>query len=62
MAAKQRGHAAAELFADTKKQVQRHPIETVAATFAAGIGTGAVIGWVMRHRHRCNCADAREKD
>ena len=58
---KQGSHAATELIDDTRRRVQRHPLETVAATFAAGIGAGAVIGWMMRHRQRCNCADVREK-
>jgi ElaB/YqjD/DUF883 family membrane-anchored ribosome-binding protein len=49
-AAKQGGYAAAELLDNTKRQVQRHPVETVLATFAAGITAGAVIGWAMRRR------------
>jgi ElaB/YqjD/DUF883 family membrane-anchored ribosome-binding protein len=49
-AAKQGGHAAAELIDDTKRRVQRHPIETVLATFAAGITAGAVIGWAIRRK------------
>jgi ElaB/YqjD/DUF883 family membrane-anchored ribosome-binding protein len=55
---KQGSHAATELIDDTRKRVQRHPLKTVAATFAAGIGAGAVLGWTMRHKKRCNCADA----
>ena len=47
---KQGSHAAAELLADTKKRAQRHPIETVAAAFAAGIAAGAVIRWMMKRR------------
>ena len=57
---KRGSHAATELIDDARKRVQRHPLKTVAATLAAGIGAGAVIGWTMRHRQRCNCADARE--
>jgi ElaB/YqjD/DUF883 family membrane-anchored ribosome-binding protein len=49
-AAKQGGYAAAEIFDDTKKQVQRHPIETVVATFAAGIAAGAMISWMMKRK------------
>jgi ElaB/YqjD/DUF883 family membrane-anchored ribosome-binding protein len=60
-AAKQGGYAAAELLDDTKRRVQRHPIETVAATFAAGIAAGAAIGWLLRRGRQCNKADAREK-
>jgi ElaB/YqjD/DUF883 family membrane-anchored ribosome-binding protein len=58
---KQGSHAATELIDDTRRRVQRHPFETVVATFAAGIGAGAVIGWMMRPRQRCNCAHVREK-
>ena len=59
-AAKQGFYAGAELFDDTKRQVQRHPIETVVATFAAGIAAGTAISWIMRRRS-CNKAGAREK-
>jgi len=47
---KQGSHAAAELLAETKKRVQRHPIETVAAVFAAGIVAGAAIRWTTKRR------------
>ena len=47
---KQGSHAAAELLADTKKRVQRHPIETVAAAFAAGVATGAAMRWMLKKR------------
>ena len=47
---KQGSHAAAELLAETKKRVQRHPIETVAAVFAAGIVAGAAIRWMTKRR------------
>jgi hypothetical protein len=47
---KQGNDAAAELLADTRKQVQRHPIETGAAVFAAGIVAGAAIRWMMKRR------------
>jgi ElaB/YqjD/DUF883 family membrane-anchored ribosome-binding protein len=60
-AAKQGCYAAAELFDDTKKRVQRHPVETVVATFAAGIAAGTVISWMMRRGRLCNKAVAREK-
>jgi hypothetical protein len=49
-AAKHGGQAAAELFDDTKRRVQRHPVETVVATFAAGIAAGAAISWLMKRR------------
>ena len=47
---KQGSHAAAELLADTKKRVQRHPVETIAAAFAAGIVAGEVIRWTLKRR------------
>jgi ElaB/YqjD/DUF883 family membrane-anchored ribosome-binding protein len=49
-AAKQGGYVATELLDDTKRRVQRHPIETVVATFAVGILAGAAIGWMARRR------------
>jgi ElaB/YqjD/DUF883 family membrane-anchored ribosome-binding protein len=47
---KQGSHAAAELLANTKKRVQRHPFETIAAVFTAGILAGAAIRWMMKRR------------
>jgi ElaB/YqjD/DUF883 family membrane-anchored ribosome-binding protein len=58
---KQGSRAATELIDDSRRRVQRHPLKAVAATFAAGIGAGAVIGWMMRHKRRCSCTDAPEK-
>jgi ElaB/YqjD/DUF883 family membrane-anchored ribosome-binding protein len=49
-AAKKGSYVATELLDDTKKRVQRHPIETVVATFAVGIAAGAAIGWMARRR------------
>lgn len=40
--------AAAELLYNTKRRFERHPLETVAVTFAAGIATGTMIGWMMK--------------
>jgi ElaB/YqjD/DUF883 family membrane-anchored ribosome-binding protein len=48
--AKHGAYAATEFLDDTKKRVRLHPIETVVATFAAGIAAGAVIGLTMRRR------------
>jgi ElaB/YqjD/DUF883 family membrane-anchored ribosome-binding protein len=48
--AKQGCCAAAELLDDTKRRVQKRPIETVVATFAAGIASGAMISWMMRRK------------
>ena len=47
---KQGSHAATELLDDTRKRVQRHPVETVAVVFAAGIAAGTLIGWMMNRR------------
>ena len=57
---KQGSDAATALLNDTTRRVQKHPFETVAATFAAGIGTGALIGWMMRQKQRSNRAEGRE--
>ena len=48
--AKQSGDAAEEFIDDTTKRLQRHPIETVAATFAIGIAVGVLIGWMIKRR------------
>ena len=49
-AAKYGGDAAEEFLDDTTKRLQRHPIETVAATFAIGVFAGIVIGWMAKRR------------
>ncbi|MGA3082326.1 MAG: hypothetical protein ABSD44_13305 [Terracidiphilus sp.] len=49
-AAKQGSHAATELYVDTRRRVQRYPVESVAATFAVGIAAGAAFGWMMGRR------------
>jgi ElaB/YqjD/DUF883 family membrane-anchored ribosome-binding protein len=48
--AKQGGDAAEELLDDTKKRLQRHPVETIVMTFAVGIAAGILIGWMMKRR------------
>jgi len=48
--AKQGGDAAEELFDDTVKRLQRHPIETIVMTFAMGVAAGIAIGWTMKRR------------
>src|SRR5208337_5671004 len=48
--AKQGGDAAEEFLDDTTKRLQRHPIETVAATFATGVAVGILIGWMAKRR------------
>ncbi|HEY1254786.1 MAG TPA: hypothetical protein VGF01_08405 [Terracidiphilus sp.] len=42
--------AATELLYNAKRCLQRHPLETVAVTFAAGIAAGAAIGWMMKRK------------
>ena len=49
-AAKQGGDAAEEFLDDTTKRLQRHPIETVAVTFATGVAVGMLIGWMVKRR------------
>ena len=48
--AKQSGDAAEELFDDTAKRLHRHPMETIATTFAVGIALGVLIGWMAKRR------------
>ena len=57
---KQGSHAAAELLQDTRKRVQQHPLKTVAATLAAGIGAGAAIGWIISRKPSPNSEDTKE--
>jgi hypothetical protein len=47
-AAKHGACAASEIFCDTKRRLQRHPLESVAATFAAGIAAGAALVWIAK--------------
>lgn len=55
---KQGGDTAEELMDETIKRLQRHPVETVVATFsigiaaglAIGIATGISIGWMMKRK------------
>ncbi|MBZ5689878.1 MAG: hypothetical protein LAP86_33205 [Acidobacteriia bacterium] len=49
-AAKQGGDAAEEFLNDTTQRIQRHPMLTVAATFAIGFTAGAFIGWMIKRR------------
>ncbi len=49
-AARDSADAASEVLCSTKRRLQRHPLETVAITFAAGIAAGAAIGWLMKQR------------
>jgi hypothetical protein len=47
-AARDGADAATELLYNTKRRLQRHPLGTVAVTFAAGVAAGAAIGWMMK--------------
>jgi ElaB/YqjD/DUF883 family membrane-anchored ribosome-binding protein len=49
-AARDGADAATEFLYNTKRRLQRHPLETVAVTFAAGIAAGAAIAWMMRRK------------
>ena len=55
-AARDGADAATELLYNTKRRFERHPFETVAITFAAGIAAGTAIGWMMKRgksQQRC---------
>jgi len=52
-AARDGADAATEILHNTKRRVQRHPLEAVAVTLAAGIAAGAAIGWMMK-RGKCS--------
>ncbi len=47
-AAKRGGDAAEEILDDTTLRIQRHPVLTVATTFAVGFTAGALVGWMMK--------------
>jgi hypothetical protein len=49
-AAKQSGDAAEEFLNDTNRRLERHPLLTLAATFAIGVTAGTFIGWMMKRR------------
>ena len=49
-AAQQGGDAAEEFMNDTTQRIQRHPVLSVATTFAAGFTAGAFIGWMIKRR------------
>jgi ElaB/YqjD/DUF883 family membrane-anchored ribosome-binding protein len=47
---KRSGDVAEELMDDATQRVKRHPVETMAATFAFGLVAGAFIGWMITRR------------
>jgi len=49
-AVKQSGDAAEEFLNDTTQRLQRHFVLPVAMTFAVGVASGALIGWMMKRR------------
>jgi ElaB/YqjD/DUF883 family membrane-anchored ribosome-binding protein len=49
-AVKRSGDVAEELMDDTTQRVKRHPMESMAATFALGVVVGAFIGWMVSRR------------
>jgi len=49
-AAKRGGDAAEEFLDDTTQRIQRHPVLTVATTFAVGFAAGALIGWMIKRK------------
>jgi hypothetical protein len=48
--AKQAGDAAEELFDDTTKRLQRHPVETVVGSMVVGLALGIVVGWLIARK------------
>lgn len=48
--AKQAGDAAEELFDDTAKRLQRHPIETVVGSMVIGVALGIIVGWLIARK------------
>ena len=49
-ATKRGGDAAEEFLDDTTQRIQRHPVLTLATTFALGFTAGALIGWMIKRR------------
>jgi hypothetical protein len=45
------GDVAAQFYGDTKKRIQRNPVEMVVAATALGIATGAAISWVFKRKN-----------
>jgi hypothetical protein len=49
-AIKRSGDVAEELLDDTTQRVKRHPVETMAATFALSVVVGGFVGWLVARR------------
>jgi hypothetical protein len=47
-AVKKSGDAAEELWNEATDRLQRHLVLTVAMTFAVGVTSGAMVGWMMK--------------
>jgi ElaB/YqjD/DUF883 family membrane-anchored ribosome-binding protein len=45
--AKRGARAAEELFDETKLQIKKRPISTIAATLFVGMAAGTLVGWMM---------------
>ena len=45
--AKQAGDAAEELFDETTKRLQRHPVETAVGSMVVGVCIGIIVGWLI---------------
>jgi len=50
LAVKRSSDLAEEMMDDTTHRVQRHPVETMVATFGAGIIVGTLIGWMASRK------------
>jgi hypothetical protein len=49
-AAKQGGDAAEEILNDTNQRLLRHPLLTLATTFAVGVTAGTLMGWMLKRK------------
>ncbi len=49
-AVKRSGDVAEELMDDASDRIKRHPVETITASFAAGVVVGVIIGWAVSRK------------
>ncbi|MGB8012139.1 MAG: hypothetical protein WCF68_11030 [Terriglobales bacterium] len=49
-AAKQGGDAAEEFLNDSTQRIQRHPVLSLATTFAVGFTAGTLLGWILKRK------------